>query len=266
MSMRRGGVIISLAYLILVASVSFAQARGGGAIRLKVGDAAIDGSVIKPYKNLFIQSTLMPDGAVREENIFWTDEVYLTNLQGRPLLKRVMMTFRLEDNAILSSGEALFDPQTLAPVSSTETLSFDDYWHMNFLQDGLSGSGVKASPSPGRTLKFIRWKFREPAFDTYNSTFGLLFAALPLKEGFAATLPVVSDDKSAFELLTMHVLGQEIVQVGGGKKFKAFVVEDNAKTGKTVYWLMKEPPFVVKIRKEKIVKGQKLVFTWTTNT
>lgn len=230
-------------------------------LTLRVGDPSIDGTILRPYQNRFSQSTLLPDGSVREGVIDWTDELVESDLQGRRQLRRSITTYRIRDAAVLSFGGALFHPSTLAPVSSTETLSIEDYWHVNFDRDGLVATGVKVTKPRGSKPRFIHWTLEEPAFDTYNATFGLLYAALPLATRYSATLPVVSDDKSKLERLTMRVVGEEDVPMGGGVQH-AWVVEDDSRTGPTTYWLIQAPPYILKMRKVDLASG--LVFTWVT--
>jgi hypothetical protein len=278
------------AFVLLLAGASTAAlGQSSAPMGVRVGDSVVDGTVLKPYSNRFSQRVLRPDGTVREGIVYWTDELRATNLRGRPLLERSIITYRVADQGIISFGGALFDPRTLAPVASWETQSADDYWHMNFHGDGRVGIGLKVSPPAGSEPRFIHWKRDTPAFDTYNGTFGLLLATLPLREGFATGVDVVSEDKGARQHLDVRVLREESVSPGGsvgGQTVKGWVVETRVlgeyppATGPaspklvplahapsvSTYWVIKQPPYLVKIVQESISEGQKTVFTWRSTT
>lgn len=281
----------SAAAIVLLCGGASTAALGQSSVpmHVRVGDSAVDGTVLKPYSNRFSQSVLRPDGTVREGIIYWTDELSTTNLRGRPLLERSITTYRVADEGILSFGGALFDPKTLAPVSSSETQSADDYWHMNFHSEGRVGIGLKVAPPAGSEPRFIHWKHETSGFDTYNGTFGLLLATLPLSEGFATGVDVVSEDKRMKHYLGVRVLREESVAPGGslgGQTIKGWVVEtrilgeyppttgpgaptyvplDHPQSVST-YWVIKQPPYLVRIVQESISGGQKTVFTWRSTT
>lgn len=234
------------------------RATGAPAVTVPVGDPAVNGLVLRPYQNRFLQSTERPDGTIGQ-GISWTDVLEETNLQGRPLWRRTIVVYRDSDGAILSTGSALFDRRTLAPVSSSEKLAESDYWHLDFTTDSRAAAGVRTVQ---RVPRFIQWSAAQPAFDLYNGTFGLVLAALPLRDGETGTMPAVLDSKEGVGEVAFSVTGREVLSFGG-VDVQAGVVRVDDAGGSSVYWLRQEGPFLLKIRRTQPGPSGTTIFTWT---
>lgn len=254
-----------LALLAIVCASVWAAARADDApaARIRVGDGVVDGAVIRPYRNRFSQCVLLSDGSVRDGFVYWTDEVALTNLKGRALLQRTIVTFRARDDAILSTGGALLDARTFAPVSSSETQGVDNAWFTHFEGDGLRAVGLRLGPPAGSAPRFIDQRFSEPAFDLYNAAFGLIYATLPLRAGYSAVLPVASDEKDELEMLHARVVGTETIELAPGAPVRTWIVVDDGSAGRGAYWVANTPPYVFRIRRELALGGRPAVFVWT---
>ncbi|HKF55452.1 MAG TPA: hypothetical protein VKJ45_08415, partial [Blastocatellia bacterium] len=91
-------------------------------------------------------------------------------------------------------------------------------------------------------------KMDEPVFDYHGGLYGLLLSAFPLKEGFTATIPTLSEDQDLFEWTTFTVRKPEPVEAGPGKQVMAWPVEiDEANKSHLVFWISKEAPYIIKL-------------------
>lgn len=214
---------------------------------IKVGDRSVDGSFLKPYKNAWKIVYAFPG---KEPFLVgtWTDELATVDVDGRHLLKRTQMADYAKYN-IVTTYVNVFDPKTLSPVSMDFKRSDTGEWaHRDFestrviYRRGDSGDATKTQTG--------QLDMKEPVFDYNGGMYGILLAALPLKEGFQATLPSLSEDLDELDQVTVRVGKQELVDAGPGKQVLAWPVDmeaNYANKSHSIFWVTKEAPYVIKL-------------------
>ena len=210
------------------------------------GDPAIDGSSLKPYKNAWKVVYAFPG---KEPFLVgtWTDELVETQIGGRHLLKRMQMADYAKYN-IVSTYVNVFDPKTMAPVSQDFKRSDTGEWaHRDF--DRVSVKFRRQSSSQAK-LEAGELKLSTPIFDYNGGMYGVLLAALPLKEGLKASMPTLSEDRDEQEWVTVTVGKPEMVDAGPGKQVMAWPVDTEghyANQSHSIFWVTKEAPYVIKL-------------------
>ncbi len=212
-----------------------------------VGDPKVDGSFLKPYKNAWKVVYAFPG---KEPFLVgtWTDELSLTEINGRHLLKRVQMADYAKYN-IVTTYVNVFDPKTMSPVYMEFKRSDTGEWaHRDFEKAQVKyqrrNFAVDAETETGQV------EMKEPIFDYNGGMYGILLAALPLKEGFKARFPCLSEDRDEMDWVTVVVGKQELVDAGPGKQVMAWPVDTEgnyANKSHSIFWVAKEPPYVIKI-------------------
>jgi len=214
---------------------------------LKVGDASIDGSFLRPYKNSWKVVYSFPG---KEPFLVgtWTDELASVELNGLHLLKRTQLADYAKYN-ILTNYVNLFDPKTMAPVSMDFKRSDTGEWaHRDF-----EGSRVKYQRGESRDTEKTQIgqiELNEPVFDYNGGMYGILLAALPLKEGLKATIPTLSEDRDELDRVLVTIGKQELVDAGPGKQVLAWRVDTEgnyANKSHSIFWVTKEAPYVIKL-------------------
>jgi hypothetical protein len=212
---------------------------------VKVGDPAVDGSFIKPYKNAWKITRLMPDGKSLDGGT-WTDEMTVVEDHGRSLLKRLQIE-KLPRGTFTTLN--LVDQRTLAPILSDETddrgyhvrLEFVDPTHVK--AEHVGGPGAK----PGGPVKKEDLTLAMPAFDFLGGMYGMLLVGFPLHEGYSARLPIFLDQGDKVDWLTFTVGAKESVPAGPGKRVDAWRVTTENGGYKMLFHLTKEAPYVIRL-------------------
>ncbi len=214
---------------------------------VRVGDPSIDGSFLKPFKNAWKVVYEVPG---KEPFLVgtWTDELTAVEINGRHLLKRVQMADYAKYN-IVTTYTNVFDPKTMAPVSQDFGRNDTGEWaHRDFegaqvrFRRGITDDETKAQTG--------QLALKEPVFDYNGGMYGILLAALSLKEGYKATFPTLSDDRDELDEVTVAVGKEELVDAGPGKQVRAWPVDTEgnyANKSHSIFWISKEPPYVIKL-------------------
>src|SRR5262249_10344551 len=105
-----------------------------GPVAVKVGDPAVDGSFIKPYKNRWTVTLYTPDGKSVDGG-YWTDEVEVVDDHGRSLLKRTQFE-KLRRRTVTTV--TLVDQRPGAPVMPDIREAGGSHAHIE-----SAGTGVK---------------------------------------------------------------------------------------------------------------------------
>ena len=242
------GVALGLISLAMLPTFVNAQSQPSAPAEIiRIGDPGMDGSFLKPYKNAWKVVYAFPG---KEPFLVgtWTDELAAVGIDGRHLLKRTQMADYAKYN-IVTTYVNVFDSKTMAPVSMDFKRSDTGEWaHRDF--DGprvkyrRADSGAEAKTQTGQL------EMKEPIFDYNGGMYGLLLAALPLKEGFKATFPTLSEDRDELDRITITVGKQELVDAGPGKQVMAWPIETEgnyANKSHSIFWVTKEPPYVIQL-------------------
>jgi hypothetical protein len=237
------GVLLMFA----VPATLIAQSSTASPAKLVPGSSAVDGSFLKPYKNAWKVVYEFPG---KEPFLIgtWTDELSEVELNGRNLLKRYQMADYAK-YGIVSTYVNVFDPKTMVPVYSDFTRSDTrERAHREF--DGAKVTYRKTESADEGKVTTGEIKLPEPVFDYNGGLYGVLLAALPLKEGFEAQLPTLSEDRDELDLVTLKVGKQELTDAGPGKQVMAWPVDTEgnyANHSHSIFWITKDPPYVIKL-------------------
>jgi hypothetical protein len=241
----------ALAFVLLFLSSETLRAQSTESTRavesIGVGDARVDGSFLKPYKNAWKVVYTFPG---KEPFLVgtWTDELSPVEVKGQHLLKRTQMADYAKYN-IVTTYENVFDPKTMAPVSMDFKRNDTGEWaHREFESNKVTyrrgDSGDAAKTKSGNL------ELKQRVFDYNGGMFGLLLASLPLREGFKAVLPTLSEDRDAPDQVTVTVGKQELVDAGPGKQVMAWPIDTEANYANqshSIFWVTKEAPYVIKL-------------------
>lgn len=247
LSFHARNLTIALAMAVFPTALWAQSAVSAPPEAIKVGDAMIDGSILKPYKNAWKIIYAFPG---KEPFLVgtWTDELTAVEINGRHLLKRSQMADYAKYN-IVSTYANVFDPKTMAPVSQDFTRSDTGEWaHRDFDSTRVRyRRGISADAAKTQTGQI---ELKEHVFDYNGGMYGVLLAALPLKEGYRATLSTLSEDRDELDHVTVTVGKQELVEAGPGRQVMAWRVDTEANydnKSHSIFWVTKEPPYVIKL-------------------
>ncbi|MGC2186703.1 MAG: hypothetical protein WA637_25790 [Terriglobales bacterium] len=241
------GFLLPFTALVVLSSAGNAQNPAAAPLKLKLGDPSVDGSFLRPYKNAWKVVYAFPGKEPFLVGV-WTDELTQVEANGRHLLQRTQMADYAKYN-IVTTYANVFDPKNMSPVSMDFKRSDTGEWaHRDF--DGALVKyrrGDSADPAKTQTGQL---KMEEPVFDYNGGMYGVLLATLPLKEGFKATFPTLSEDRDELDWITFTVGKQELVDAGPGKQVLAWPVDTEgnyANRSHSIFWVTKEPPYVIKL-------------------
>ena len=143
-----------------------------------------------------------------------------TTVDGKRVLLRVQGTTFV--NGQSNTIRNVFDPKTMAPITS-ETHGIDG----SILRRTFTGTHVvtETLASAKDPATKTQADLSVAPYDFNGGLYGLLLAALPLKAGFAGTLPAIADRENTLTSEPFRVLRQESVSAGSRGMVKAWVVE-----------------------------------------
>ncbi len=213
----------------------------------------MDGRRLQEYDNIWKVIVRYDDGRVDERGLS-SDHVRFRSLGGRRYLTRIEGTTLVVGKpdemprAQFSMTFNVFDPVNMTPLIGSET-SDDGSTLRQF--DGNKVVVSALSHSPKKTIEL-----QEKVFDFNGGMTGLLLAALPLRVGYAATLPALGEN--GFETDSIRVVRSESVAAGRLGSRTAFVVEIGPEPSRSVYWISTSAPYVIKAE----VRAPNAVVTW----
>lgn len=214
---------------------------------VKVGDPRVDGSFLKPYKNAWKVVYEFPG---KEPFLVgtWTDELASVEINGRHLLKRTQMADYAKYN-IVTTYVNVFDPKTMSPLYMEFKRSDTGEWAHRDFENGQVKYQRRDSDNVAKTQSG-QLVMGEPVFDYNGGMYGVLLASLPLKDGFKAKFPSLSEDRDELDWITVSVGKQELVDAGPGKQVMAWPVDTEgnyANKSHSIFWVTKEAPYVIKL-------------------
>ncbi len=227
--------------LIVLLGVAW-PALAQDAPKLKVGDEAVNGSFIQPFKSEFKLTRKGADGKTTDGGR-WTSEVKLIERDGKKLLRTHVIKY---DTAGAKEFERvhLSDHATLAPVALHHIIGGLTVIHVD-----AAGTKLKATLLPSAEVAAVTGEstLEQAPFDL--SLFGVLLAGFPLREGYTAQFPIfgLTSASNANLILaweTMSVGAKEKVKIGA-REIKAWPV--TTKLRPWTVWVTKEAPYELKI-------------------
>jgi hypothetical protein len=248
------------AVVILTIALGFAvdaRAADLASPTVHVGDGTLDGRALVPYDNVWAVNVRYRDGQ-RAERGLSSDHVSFQVIEGKRYLTRLEGTTSVVGKpgagaaAEFSMTFNVFDPVTMAPLFGAETSSGSAEVRHEFA--GRQVTTTSRAGSSGETRAAI--ELAEPVYDFHGGMTGLLLAALPLRTGYKAVLPGLGE--GGFDTTEIRVIRQERVEAGHLGARNTFVVEIGPAPARSVYWISKLAPYVIKAE----VRATEAVASW----
>ena len=133
----------------------------------------------------------------------------------------------------------VFDPKNMAPVYMDFKRSDTGEWaHRDF--DKAAVKYRRGTAGNDKTNEAAELELKESVFDYNGGMYGILLAALPLKEGFKATFPTLSEDHDELDWITVTVGKQELTDAGPGKQVMAWPIDTGgnyASKSHSIFWV-----------------------------
>ena len=242
------GVALALVALLTPPTFLYAQSPPSAPTEaVMVGDPRVDGSFLKPYKNAWKVVYAFPG---KEPFLAgtWTDELAAVEINGRHLLKRIQMADYAKYN-IVTTYVNVFDPKTMAPIYMEFKRSDTGEWTRRDFEKAQVKYQRRNAADEAKT-ETGQFEMKEPIFDYNGGMYGILLAALPLKEGFKAKFPSLSEDHDEIDWIGVVVGKQELVEAGPGKQVMAWPIDTEgnyANKSHSIFWITKEVPYVIKL-------------------
>jgi hypothetical protein len=242
------GVALTLVCALINPDVVLAQsASSTGPAAVKVGDPSVNGTLLKPYKNAWKVVYEFPG---KEPFLVgtWSDELAPVEVNGARLLKRTQMADYAKYH-VVSTYVNVFDPKTMSPLSMDFKRSDTGEWaHRDF--DKSLVKYRRSDPGDAEKTQAGQLELKEAVFDYNGGMYGVLLAALPLKEGYTTTIPTLSEDRDELERVAVTVGKQELVEAGPGKQVLAWRIDTEgnyANKSHSIFWVTKDAPYVIKL-------------------
>ena len=218
---------------------------------IRVGDGTVRGDRLHPYSNAWIMKVRRADGQSNDLGV-WTDLLRLREVGGRKIYVRVQgMSYA---NGKASATVNTFDPVSLAPISSINATPDGRVITRKFNGVHIDTTVIAA---PGAALAHSSLDTPEPAFDFNGGMYGVLLAAMPLKTGYAGTLPAVAEFEDQLAPVSFRVTGRETVAAGARGARDCWVVEVlSGPAAGYVFWISQAEPYVIRLQARGPANGE----------
>lgn len=219
-------------------------------VKVAVGDALVNGGRLQPFKNEWGMKVIKPDGTVLPNVGTWTDEMEAVEVGERPCWKRTQhATYKRQNGEVAMTNTTVnvFDRKTFAPVSrefgKRENKGESSGTKITFGEHSMKVENTENGKTEVKELP------ASYAFDFYGGIYAVLWAALPLRDGFSATFPSYAEDEhpEVVTPVTYKVVGHETTEAGARGKVDAWVVESDGTIGHLKYWVSKDAPYVIRM-------------------
>ena len=242
MAHRSGAAVSAAAGVALWILIGTATADAQDARRVEGGDAAVDGTFLRPYTNRWTFSIERPGSAPVEAGV-WTDAMESVSYRGRPALKRTQVAEYKK--GIRITFVDVFDPKSMALHVFDYTRS--DNGESRHLES--EDRTIRFERKPGTGDDFAQdyvATVEHRVLDFYDGMYGILVDAFPLREGYEVDFSGFDTDRAAVDWIHLRVTGRETVPAGKGKTADTWVVQIETKLyGSSTWWLSREAPYVI---------------------
>lgn len=237
-----------LPYLLLLLAAALpqaARAQPSSVDTVRVGDAVVDGSFIKPYTVTWQSTKTSAEGETQPGNTVKETVEFVKGSDGATVLKFAQAWYNPE-GTLLYINTQVADPHTLTQKKFHSLAPQGGIGHLDF--DGLRIHGA-AAYSPEEEHVVFDIDLAEPLFA--DGLAGLFVAAFPLDEGYEAVAPGFgwggSCSEPCLSWMQFRVVGREQVAVKDHGPIDTWLVEVGPQPGPGLrYWVMKEAPYFVK--------------------
>lgn len=231
--------------LLAIALPRDACAQSSVVDTVRVGDAVVDGSFIKPYTVTWQSTQTSPEGTTQPGNTVKETVEFVEGRDGADLLKFAQAWYNPE-STLLYINTQVADPKTLTQKKFHSLAPQGGIGHLDF--DGLRIHGAAAYAPESEHVVFDI-ELTEPLFA--DGLAGLFVAAFPLDEGYEAVAPGFgwggSCSEPCLSWMQFRVVGREQVEVKNHGPMDTWVVEVGPQPGSGLrYWVTQEAPYFVK--------------------
>ncbi len=211
---------------------------------VRVGDAVIDGSFIRPYTITWKSTKTSPEGETQPGNTAKETVELVDGSEGR--LLKFAQAWYTPGGQLLYINTQVADPKTLAQRKFHSLAPQGGIGHVDL--DGTRLEGMAAYSPEGELTRFEA-TLPEPIFA--DGLAGLFVAAFPLAEGYEAAAPGFgwggNCSAPCLSWMQFRTLGREQVDVNGLGRVDTWLVEVGPQPGSGLrYWVTKEAPYFVK--------------------
>ena len=229
---------------------AYAFTQEAAPLKVAVGDPIVNGARLQPYENQWSMSMVKPDGTVIADAGNWKDELKAVQIDGKVALQRTQQaTFKNRKGEVAATTKTVnvFDARTMAPVSRAFEKHLDggsdSSLSIRFSPDSLRLERVDGGKAEVKNLPTTM------AFDFYGGIYAVLWAAMPLKQGFSVTYPSYGEDEHPEKVswVVATVTASEALDAGSKGRVKAWVVESDTDIGKLKYWVSPESPYILRM-------------------
>lgn len=229
-------LLVAFAWAMPVATASAADPK-----TLAPGDAAVDGSFLRPYSNVWLYTARMPSGETKTQGL-WTDQLQFVQRDGHQLLQRVQGT--VYANGATTSVVNVFDPKTMAPVESQLHGVDGRLLRRTFAGGHVATTNTAKAGAPEERSEI---DLARAPFDFSGGMYGLLIDALPLQAGKDFRLSDIDEFESKARAADIHVEKQDWVLEGSRGRIKAWIATTSTPDYRMVFWLSKQPPYIIRL-------------------
>ena len=205
-------------------------------------------AMIKPYATMWRVTITKPDGTKLPQGL-WSDQVIIAPYKGKPAIRRIQgMTYVNGQSATWTN---VLEASTLLPLA--------DIQHgqrlvitREFVDNVVRTQRQRLDGTPPDSSQVT---LRGAVYDYLAGTYGLLFATLPLADGYTAKFLSIDGATDSVRTVQIKVTGREPVNAGGGRTLLAWKVVD----GDLTYFVSDQVSYVLKLV-ETLPDGA--VMTW----
>ena len=210
---------------------------------LHVGDKLARAYLLKPGIHRYARYTITPDGHRNAIDV-WSREIRYEVEDGRRLLHIHQQWDEISPATVLIQ-DSWFEPDTLRPLTHIKRVMFDGKTLIGgyrFLPDKIVGMDELADNSRKGFLQ-------ASAEPTYNWVTDMEFLqALPLAEGYTASIDFYDPGQDAPDRYTYTVTGSDKIAQADGSAIDCWVVAHSFKSdkGSSRFWFAKKTQVLVR--------------------
>jgi hypothetical protein len=236
--------------VVLAMPAAWTAAASSSVDVLQVGQRLPRAAMLIPGVHRYVR--YMISGDTRRLMDLWTRRLSYETVDGRRIL-HVMQRWDAADKSYVAIFDQTFEADTFKPLTQSQTITRNDTTKV--LSVVFNGAKVDSnSDEASGHAKPVHEKFD---MDFYNwHTDMELLQALPLKRGYAASIPFYDVGQASPARYTYTVAGEESIPSAEGTSIDCWVVvfKEDASSPPLRFWFAKRNQVLV--REEGVVAGE----------
>jgi hypothetical protein len=235
-----------VALALACAPLASAQVGPFSATRIGVGDARLRVDLIEPYSVRWAVTIATPDNRLVDRG-FWYEEL-VRDTCPQACWRRTMRAVNPAGAETLRTVNT-FDARTLAPVSTNQTAPDGAGLQLAFTGRRVEGrQNVAAFFHVPEHRRDISGRLRRSAFEINNGPTGLYLALMPHAPMTTLRVPIIdvdADDPTRVIDADYRIFNRATIAIAG-RNYEAIAIDAFTTYGYWQYWVVEEPPFVVR--------------------